>query len=193
MTRTRTRAQERLGIVPPPPGAMAPFLTSAKAAAAATPGAVVNAYPETARTLEVWHPWLYPFPGSTDFRKDEQFASAGAGDIQPAALQFQLPNLKRGIINQVGISLLNLAPTSVILWQVLVNGRPVEGWQNLTFFPGNVPRVTASLDAKIPVPNGGKIGILFRNTDGAAYTVGASYYGWYWDDEAERQWMGEAR
>jgi len=193
MTRTRTRVQEQFGITPPPPGAIAPFLLSSKAAAAATPGAVVNPYPETSRTLQVWHPWLYPFPGSTDFNVNLNFNSAGAGDLTPAGLAFQLPNLKKGIITQVGIAALNYTTATIVLWQVLVNGQPVQGWQNLTFFPGNVPRLTASLDAKIPVPNGGKISILFRNTDGAAYTVGASYYGWYWDDEAERQWMGEAR
>ncbi len=193
MTRVRSRVQEQFGTTPAPPGALAPFILSAKAGAAATPGGNPNPYPATSRTLEVWHPWLYPFPGSTDFRINATFNSPGAGNVTPAALALQFPQLKKGIITSVGYSLQNMTTATQVLWQILVNKRPVNGWQNLTFFPGNVPRISASEDAKIPVPAGGLVEVLFQNIDGAAYTVGANYYGWFWDDEAERQWMGEAQ
>lgn len=174
-----------------PADVAAPVVTNVRAAAAAVPIASPDPYPDTARALQIWHPWEAPFPGATEFRPNAVFASAGAGDVTPAGLVTQLPQRKQGIIRLVNWGIGVLSTSSIVTWAILVNDMPVQGWDSLSFFPGNVPRVTASEDARIWVPQGAKISVRFTNTDGAAYTqVGAGYYGWYWDDQAAARWAG---
>lgn len=149
-------------------------------------------YPPTTRTLEVWHPWQFPFPGSTDYRVNDVLASGGAGITKGPTWSFQLPSTCRGIIREVFWAVANLTTASVISWTLRINQQPIPGWQNLTVFPGIVPRVTVSDDSMIPVPFGATVDIIFTNTDGAVYPqVGAGFSGHYWDQAAEDAWIGD--
>lgn len=174
-----------------PPDVAVKAVTSVKGAQERY-GGPPTPFPDTARSLQIWHPWESFFPGATEFRRNIVFPSGAAGDVTPAGLVLQLPQRKQGIIRLVTWAVGNFAITSVVNWAVLIDDMPVQGWENLTFFPGNVPRLTASEDPRIPVPQGSKISIRFTNTDGAAYAqVGAGYYGWHWDEQTAARWAGE--
>lgn len=143
------------------------------------------------RALQVYPPELYPIVGAQEFRKNEQFASAAAGVLTPAALQTVLPDRYVGVIRVFSYGLLLMLATTVVKWELLFNGGPVAG-QSFTFFPGPVPRITANEDLYLRVPMGTTIDVRFTNTDGAAYTVGAGYYGWFWQPAGAEAWTGSA-
>lgn len=183
---------------PPPPGFVGgpqfASLPGGAGGAGRDLGFPAPAFPETSRTLQVWHPWVMPFPGSTDFRVNTVEASPGAGVISPANWSLTLPSTSKGVIKLFTWALANVTVATVVSWILKINNQPVQGWQNITVFPGNVPRVTLAEDPTIPVPFGGTISVDFVNTDGAAYNqVGAGFAGHYWDQTAEDAWIGQLR
>ncbi len=147
-------------------------------------------YKGTARVLLAFPPEIYPLPGAQEFTVDEDFSSPAAGTVEPAALVFALPQQMKGIIRVAGWGIQNMTAATDVFWTFKVNSGAVQGYTEKRFFPGNVPRITASVDAFIRIPAGGTLSVAFTNVDGAAYTANASYSGWYWSEDEEKQWTG---
>lgn len=150
-------------------------------------------YGSTDRSLQVYLPEVKPIPGAIQFRRNVKFASAGAGQLEPAGLQLQVPAQMIGVINVFGYGLLNMSPATDVYWTLLFDGVPVPGYEEVSPFPGLVPRLyNTESDLLIPFPQGAVISVRFTNVDGAAYDVGANYYGWYYTPEAAARWKGGA-
>ncbi len=79
--------------------------------------------------------------------------------------------------------------STVVSWTVQLNGAPATGFNNLSIFPRNSPFVSNSFDAFIRVGQGQKIRVVYTNTDGGSYTVGASVSGWWWPQALGELWM----
>lgn len=160
-------------------------------APAAGGGAGLDAPAPIARTMQVFPPELYPIPGAQEFRLNEQFASPAAGVLTPAALRTVIPDRYVGIVRAFSYAMLAMSAATVVKWELLVNGGPVAGY-SFAFFPGAVPRISAAEDVYLRVPMGATLEVRFTNTDGAAYTVGAGYYGWFWQPAGAENWTGSA-
>lgn len=155
------------------------------------PGFGAPVPPRTQRQLQIRLPEDSPIPSAISFSPSVTFASAGAGTTGPLVVT-QLPGNSIGVVQVIEVDILNLLQTSAISWSFLVNGAPAPGFNNITIFPGSVPRVSKVLDElTLRVPQGATLSMTFTNTDGAAYpVVGMSYYGWFWSLAADRWWKG---
>lgn len=150
-------------------------------------------YPETARNLQIYLPEIYPIPDAVQFRRNVQFASPGAGQVEPAGLVLNVPAQMVGVVRVFGYGLLQMTPATDVYWTLLFDGVPVPGYEEVRPFPGLVPRITGNeSDIVVPFPQGAVISVRFTNVDGAAYVAGANYSGWYYTPEAAARWKGES-
>lgn len=155
-------------------------------------GGAPEGFGDTQRTLLAFPPEIYPIPDATEFRRRAFFNSGGAGTIEPSGLVLQLPANQIGVIRLFGIGLLNMLATTDVGWSLWIDNNVVSGYEDVGFFPGNVPRVTDTEgDLLIRVPQGARISVKFRNGDGAVYDAGANYYGWSYSPESAARWNGE--
>lgn len=122
----------------------------------------------------------------TPFYREGQ-ATLGPGPatwVVPAALVFTLPPHAMGVLRVVTFYVNNMVATTALTFNVLVNGAPVSGLGNVPMFPRLAAFVGESFggagEVRIPVPSAGRISINASITDGGTYTVGASFYGWFW-------------
>lgn len=142
-----------------------------------------NPYADTKRVYLEYPPEIFPIPGAQEFAVDEDFSSPGVGSTEPTALRYQVPQGMLAIIRVFGYGIQSMTTATDVSWSVLVNGGNVQGYTDRRFFPGNVPRVTASVDAFIRVPAGGLISVRFTNVDGAVYAANANFSGWFWSEQ----------
>jgi hypothetical protein len=142
-----------------------------------------NPYADTKRVYLEYPPEIFPMPGAQEFAVDVDFSSPAVGATEPAGLILTLPQGMVGIVRVFGYGIQTMTIATNVSWALLVNGGPVQGYTDRRFFPGNVPRVTASVDTFIRVPAGGTIAVRFTNVDGAAYTANANYSGWFWSEQ----------
>lgn len=124
-------------------------------------------------------------PDGSDFNPFAQRdgVDAATSPIEPAELVVQLPESSVGIIRGITLSVNDLLPTSDIIWTLLQDGSPVEGWDELTVFPRNAASVSKSWTAEetfIPVRESSQLRVRIEVRDGGSYQLGASYHGWYW-------------
>lgn len=149
-------------------------------------------YPVTSRATQVYLPEIQPIPGAIQFRRSARFNSPGAGAVEPAALQLRIPAQMIGVIRVFGYGLLAMTAATDVFWTLLFDGNPVPGYERIDFFPGLVPRVTATeSDILVRFPQGCVISVRFTNVDGAVYDAGANYSGWFYTPEAAARWLGE--
>lgn len=102
--------------------------------------------------------------------------------------QFQVPVNNVGVIRSLVLSVNNMLATSQLLWQLLFDGRPVQGWSRLTIFPRAAGSVSVSYgpdETFIPVPDGAGIDVqvVVDPADGNTYQAGVSYHGWYYSKD----------
>lgn len=143
------------------------------------------------RSVQVYLPETFCPPFAQEFRARSVTASPGAGAIEPAELVTQIPDGMLGIIRVFEYDILGLLAGTDVRWSLLINGGAPAGCSAFRFFPGAAPRVTSSEDVYVRVPKGARISVRIQNNDGAAYTVGAFYSGWFWDEDAARDWLGQ--
>lgn len=103
-----------------------------------------------------------------------------------------LPQNNVGRIAGVIFSITNMLTTTNVTFTLTINGGPVPGYSGVTI----TPRISSFVEAefsepgcRILVPNAAKIGVIFSNLDGGAYTVGASISGWYWPEPSGKRWV----
>lgn len=103
---------------------------------------------------------------------------------------FTVPSGNVGVIRSLTVDVNTLLASSNIVWTLRFNGGPVEGWDALTLFPSNLARASLTWGPEetfIPVPEGAQVDVVVQVLDGATYTLGSSYHGWYYPvDLAER-------
>lgn len=139
-------------------------------------------------------PSLFPPAQSTPINVSANQAIVGAGArFTPAGLVFKVPDNCYGIISTIDLLLDSILIGSNVLWTLLVNGIPVPGFNPITILGRNgAASVSKSWPGplRILIPVGGTISWTIQDVDGAAYTAGTSYYGWFWPQQRTRDGDG---
>jgi len=125
---------------------------------------------------------LYPRKNSSWYNPSVNQAITGANTTYtPASLVVQLQASEVAILHQIDLLLDGIVATSNVIWQILVNGSAIPGYEALTI----LGRSGAASVAKtigpylgIQIPQGARISVLILNVDGGAYTAGCGLVGW---------------
>lgn len=149
------------------------------------PAAVGGAAALAPAGFSLQDPAIYRPPGATDFF---QFANAAGLDaatspVEPAGLIFTVPGNNVAVIRGVTLNVNNLLPSSDIVWQLLENGSPIQGWDALTIAPRTAASVSASFPPEstvVRVSDGAQLGMRLEVRDAGTYDVAASYNGWFY-------------
>jgi hypothetical protein len=155
----------------------------------APPGGAANAIP-AARTLMLPLPENEPIPDAHEFNTtgSQATAAAQANVLIAGASPQVIPAGSLFVINGLSIYITDMLTTTVVAWRVLINSAPVAGYSGLSIFPRTAPYVGNSFEPKIRGKGEALITVEFTNTDGGAYTVGASLSGWYWPEASDLRW-----
>jgi hypothetical protein len=92
------------------------------------------------------------------------------------------------VVTSFTIYIQNMLATTNVLFTLLYNGTPVQGYNGLTIFPGASPRVANTFDAPIRFTGAGTLTVTIQNIDGGTYLVGAAVSGWQWPITSDRRW-----
>jgi hypothetical protein len=92
------------------------------------------------------------------------------------------------VVNSFTIYVQNMLATSNLLWTLLANGVPVNGYTGLTIFPGASPRAANTFDAPIRLTGAQTLSVSITNGDGGTYLLGAAISGWQWPISSDRRW-----
>lgn len=92
------------------------------------------------------------------------------------------------VVTSFTIYVQNMLSTTNVLFTLLYNGNPVQGYNGLTMFPGASPRIANTFDAPIRLTGAGALTVTIQNVDGGTYLVGASISGWQWPISSDRRW-----
>jgi len=167
------------------PGAAAGYFgPAAQAAAMGAQGA-----PGTSRV--VFPPDYFPPRGARYFRVEgtQNIAGPGAAQLGPT---FVLPGSSIGAIRDVDVGIANMLGTTVVQWQILIDGASVEGW-TFTLAPRIAAYVSKSFlpqSTRIKVPTGSTLQVRATISDGGTYDVSASVAGWFYSDDTEAAYYG---
>jgi hypothetical protein len=129
-------------------------------------------------------PELYPPESSTPIFLSDEVGLVGANtSARPAGLQFTIPSNMVGVIDSIELLVDGLLITTVIQYQALVSGSPVQGFNALTILGRNgAQSVSKSMGPflRLLIPLGGTFQMQFLDVDGGAVTMGAQARGWFW-------------
>lgn len=145
--------------------------------------------PAIDRTLQVYLPEIYPIPAATEFNILAQKATTIVEAGVDIGLTVDVPPNNVAIIRGVNLYISDMTTATNVSWTVTLNGAPAQGFNNLSIFPRNSPFVSNSFDAFVRVGQGIKIRVVYTNTDGGSYTVGAALSGWWWPQTLGEQWI----
>ncbi len=140
----------------------------------------------------VYPPWVFKLPMSQDFnvnRFDLVLAAVVGATVVP--VQFQVPPSFVGYVQIFGLFI--QSPTNVqdITFSLLINGGPVQGWDNIKFPPGAANFVVQNFaDLQVPIPDSAKVSVLVTNNNANAWVVGAKIAGWYHPRSEEERIYG---
>lgn len=148
-----------------------------------------------AADVVVFPPTVQRPPEAGDFNRFGVFTGAQAANT-PAVVPgtpFQVPAGNVAVIRSLSLDVNNLLASSNIVWTLRFNQTPVQGWDALSQFPRNVAAAVLTWtpeETYIPVPEGVLIDVLVEVLDGATYTLGASYHGWFYSGEVAAKYAG---
>lgn len=145
-------------------------------------GSAIAAAPEPGPNAVELDPFLFPPPNSTPINVAVNTATAGAGQIIPNVAAYTVPNNCYGVISSIDLLLDSILISSSVLWTFMLNGRPLSGFSPLTILGRNGAASVSKSWAgplRILIPLGGTFSVQIQNVDGAPYTAGTSYYGWF--------------
>lgn len=148
--------------------------------------------PSIDRALQIYLPDIYPIPGASEFNILVTKATSAVETNTDIGITLDVPPNNIGIIRSLTLSISDMLTTTVVTWTVNVNGGPAPGYFNLSMYPRVSPFVSNAFDSFIHIPQGGKVRVVFTNTDGGSYTVGASIGGWFWPEALGKQWVAKA-
>lgn len=127
-------------------------------------------------------PFLYPPPFSTPINQAVNTAITGAGTIVIGVAPFTVPPNCYGVISSIDLLLDSILISSNVKWTFLINGNPIPGYAPLTILGRNgAASVSKSWPGplRLLIPLGGTVSVMIQDVDGAPYTAGTSYYGWF--------------
>jgi len=133
-------------------------------------------------------PRLFPPPGSVSFYRQASALVAGpASWVTPAGIVLAIPAAVRGVIRFFNVFINNMLATSDILFALRVNQGAVAGFDAITLFPRAAAFVGESFggagEVVIDLEHGSVVDVGITVRDVGAYTVGASYAGWYYPEK----------
>jgi uncharacterized ParB-like nuclease family protein len=100
----------------------------------------------------------------------------------PAGLHYVVPAGRVGVIKTLQLFVDSPSPATVVRWQLLVGGIPVQGLNNLTVIGRAAASISQTFDnLAIIVPELQPVDVQIVDVDGGSYTVGAQFTGWHWD------------
>jgi hypothetical protein len=141
------------------------------------------------RSLSLPLPAVFPLPDAQVFNSACQQASV---IIQTFTLAFTpAVNILAGyfaVVNSFTIYVQNMLATTNVVYALLANGSPVQGYTGLTIFPGASPRISNTFDAPIYFTGAQTLTVQITNGDGGTYLLGASISGWQWPISSDRRW-----
>jgi hypothetical protein len=142
---------------------------------ASAPGA-----PQISRSVVVFPPEYLPPPQATMFQPYLLAATVGAGTVT-ILWQFVVPKSSVLVIKALDFYASNTAPTTNLVFQLLVNGAPYPGYGNVTLFAGAAAINSRSFnDLTLRFSEGNVLTMQSVNVDGAAYNAASGAQGWHY-------------
>lgn len=145
--------------------------------------------PNIDRALQIYLPTIEPIPGASEFNILATKATVAVETNVDIGLTLDLPANNIGIIRGVNLFILDMLTTTVLTWTLTINGGPVSGYTNLQIFARTAPFVGNTFDSFVNIPQGSKVRVVYTNTDGGSYTIGAAISGWFWPQSLGEQWI----
>jgi len=147
---------------------------------------------ESPLVRNVYPPWVYKLPMSQDFNDNNfDLALAAAIGAEVTCAEFITPPTFVGYIQIFGVYILSPTAVQDVTFALLVNGGPVQGWDNIRFPPGVANFVVQNFaDLQVRIPDGARVSVVARNGSADAWTVGAKIAGWYHPQSEERRIYG---
>lgn len=144
---------------------------------------------------QIYPPWVYKLPSSTDFNANgfREIIGAGAGTtLAPASVRFTLPANMVGYLQIAGIYVLTPLATTDLTFTFRINQGPVAGYDNIIPPPGVANFVVQNFsELQVRVPMGGTVDLLITNNSAAGpWTVGGKVAGWYHPQVDEERLYG---
>lgn len=149
----------------------------------------VGAIEKLMHELDYPLPEVFPVPDAKEFNP---LGSANTAAIQSnvaiTGASFDVPVSNYYRVTSFTIYITNMLVTTNVQYSLLWNGQPVAGFQNLIMYPRAAPFVSNGFDCFIRGIGAGTLSVSFNNVDGGAYTVGASFSGWFWPVTSDSRW-----
>jgi len=140
----------------------------------------------------VYPPWVYKLPMSQDFNVNRfDLALAGAAGATVVPVEFNMPSTFVGYLQIFGIFIQSPLPTQDVTFSLLINGGPVQGWDNIKFPPGAANFVVQNFaELQVRIPDSAHVSVLVTNNNANAWVVGAKIAGWYHPQSEEQRIYG---
>lgn len=153
-----------------------------------SPGAPGGGLAGAAVVRSVPPPHWIPPPNAGAFNIEANWNAFNVGNT-PMVIPgsgFVLPADQVGVIRSLSLNVNILLATSLLVWQLRVNGVPLQAWNALTIFPRAVASASVTWGGNecfIPISEGGAIDaqIVVGVGDGSTYQLGIAYSGWFYD------------
>jgi hypothetical protein len=146
------------------------------------------------RVITLRQPEAEPIPLASMFNTlNFKTTVAVEAGINIPGCEFVCPKGYVGRLDSVLFGVANLLLSSVVTFTVTLNGAPLAGLSAVGIFPGVAARVTNTFTCFIRLPVGAQLAVVYTNTDGGTYTVGAGLSGWMWPEAAGASWMQVGR
>lgn len=140
----------------------------------------------------IFPPWVYKLPASQDFNVNRfDTVLAGVAGTVVVPVEFNVPATFVGYLQIFGIYILTPSALQDITFSLLVNGGPVQGWDNIKFPPGTANFVVQNFaDLQVKLPDSARVSVAVTNNNANAWTVGAKIAGWYHPQSEEQRIYG---
>ncbi len=159
---------------------------------APTPGAGLPT-PDSLSQI-VFPPWVFPPGNAGRYIFEEDVVNLGPGPVVSTELAgtiFNVPQQNVAVIREINLNVNNLLTTSNIVFRLLFNSGPVEGYDDMRVFPRAASSVSIAFPAEstiIHVPEGARISLAVEILDAGSYQLGASHRGWFYSKDVAKRY-----
>ncbi len=124
--------------------------------------------------------WPNPPPWHTRILEGAEI-TLGASASRSVVVSYSLPPGHAGLWYSIAQNVANAGDYANITWALLINGRPIPGWESIV---GQVSSLTIPRWVLAPVPPASALTVVATNATAAAISkVGAVIDGWCWPVE----------
>lgn len=140
--------------------------------------------------LSVHLPWVMPIPDSQEIAVLGYEDTTGVGDTGTIAnTEYTLGQGNIGVLRSFSVYIDDMTTATDVTFSLRINGAPAPGYGAIKMFPRLAASVSNSFDCMLILPVKAKVEVVFLNTDGGAYKVGAGFNGWEHPELSARRWM----